>query len=106
MITIWRRPPQTAYGHHDYEQRKSPPPPLELRARCGPLGEPAENFPNEVLVADPVLRPGEALSAVRLALEQDRQRIATSMEDRMKKVSLRQALNRMDWPAGSTLIAG
>lgn len=75
-LGAWQRHIAQPYGHNDFA--RSPPPPMELVARAWPLHESHEPFPKEVLVADPLLRPGESFAAVQAALEQDRLRLQRS----------------------------
>jgi len=72
-IGVWRRPiASQRYGHDSFKPTSSSP--LEMRSRCSALSVASNDFPAEVLVADPMLRPGEVLSSVEAALEADRRR--------------------------------
>jgi len=72
-IGVWRRPiPGQRYGHDS--MNLPPPSPLEIRSRCSALSVASDDFPAEVLVANPMLRPGEVLASVEAALEADRRR--------------------------------
>mmetsp|Transcript_30653 Transcript_30653/g.63130 ORF Transcript_30653/g.63130 Transcript_30653/m.63130 type:complete len:581 (+) Transcript_30653:3-1745(+) len=78
-MQIWRRPWITHRGHSDFVPPKAAP--LELRSRCLPLAVNAHDMPTEVLVADPTLRPGVALSSVESCLEDDRKRVSMTLAD-------------------------
>eukprot|EP00441_Pelagodinium_beii_P040086 CAMPEP_0197628082 /NCGR_PEP_ID=MMETSP1338-20131121/6503_1 /TAXON_ID=43686 ORGANISM="Pelagodinium beii, Strain RCC1491" /NCGR_SAMPLE_ID=MMETSP1338 /ASSEMBLY_ACC=CAM_ASM_000754 /LENGTH=589 /DNA_ID=CAMNT_0043198983 /DNA_START=90 /DNA_END=1859 /DNA_ORIENTATION=+ len=70
---VWRRPlASQRYGHDSF--KPAPPPPLELRSRCSALSTASDGFPEEVLLADPLLRPGEVLTSIESALQADEHR--------------------------------
>ncbi|CAE8662923.1 unnamed protein product, partial [Polarella glacialis] len=82
-LSVWRRPVvDQPYGHTDF--RRPAMAPMEIRSRCVPVVQP-DDIAEQVLVADPDLRPGESLSAVQAALERDRNRMydAAEMRERL-----------------------